>query len=217
LVFHRNRMTKLVFPVAEVTGSDSIGSPPEAAGGRRTTDDTQIIDESEQMTDEASHPAIEKVLVASLGLVMIPVVVLILAGLGAFLYGVVVFMHSAREIVVHPFPVGNKVGLFLLDIDLFLIGATMLIAAIGFYELFVGPIRTTGPSRLPRWLQLHDLNDLKGRVISMIILVAAVSFVEAAVDFNGSSQVLQLGGAIAAVIVALTLFLRFASHSTSGK
>lgn len=160
-----------------------------------------------------SETVIEKVLVASLGLVIIPVVILVLAALGAFLYGTVVFVHSAREIIEHPFPVGNKVGLFLLDIDLFLIGATLLIAAIGFYELFVGRVRVDGGARVPEWLQMHDLNDLKARVISMMILVAAVSFVEVAVDFPGGLQVLQLGGGVAVVIVALTLFLRLGSHA----
>ena len=49
----------------------------------------------------------ERVLTASLRLTYIPVVVLILAGLGAFAYGIAVFIHSLGSIVSHPFPVGN--------------------------------------------------------------------------------------------------------------
>jgi hypothetical protein len=56
----------------------------------------------------------ERSLMLSRSLALIPVVVLTLAGVGAFVYGAALFVHSAAEIIGHPFPVGNKVGLFLL-------------------------------------------------------------------------------------------------------
>jgi hypothetical protein len=59
--------------------------------------------------------------------------------------------------------------------------------------------------RLPEWLKMHDLNDLKARVISMIILVAAVSFVDAVVEAKGALSTLYLGAAVAVVIAALTV------------
>jgi uncharacterized membrane protein YqhA len=68
---------------------------------------------------------------------------------------------------------------------------------------------------MPAWLQMHDLNDLKGRVIGMIILVLAVSFVEVAVDNGNGRLVLELGGGIAVVTVALTAFLRYTGHSSN--
>ena len=72
--------------------------------------------------------------------------------------------------------------MFLLDVDLFLIGATLLISAVGFYELFIRHIPPHGRFRVPAWLEMRDLNDLKRRVIAMIVLVIAVSFAELAVD-----------------------------------
>lgn len=71
---------------------------------------------------------------------IIPVVLFILGAIGAFAYAVALFVHSANEVISHPFPVGNKISLFLLDIDLMLIGATLLISAVGFYELFISDI-----------------------------------------------------------------------------
>jgi uncharacterized protein (TIGR00645 family) len=159
---------------------------------------------------------IERVLAGSLRLAYIPVVVLLLAGLGAFVYGTVFFVHAVRQIVDHPFPVGHQIGLFLKDIDLFLIGATLLISAVGFYELFVQEIRLDHTTRVPQWLQMRDLNDLKGRVIAMIVLVASVTFVEVIVDAPTGHQALQLGIGIASVIVALTIFLRFSGHGNGG-
>jgi uncharacterized membrane protein YqhA len=142
--------------------------------------------------------------------------VLLLAGLGAFAYGTFLFVHSVRVIVDHPYPVGHHVGLFLLDIDLFLIGATMLISAVGFYELFIQEIRQGSATPVPTWLQMADLNDLKGRVIAMVVLVASVSFVEVVVDAPSGRQALQLGIGIASVIVALSLFLYLGSRGERG-
>ncbi len=156
---------------------------------------------------------LERVLAASLMMALIPVVTLVASALGAFVYAVVVFFHSARAIIRHPFPVGNHVGLFLLDIDLFLIGATLLISAVGFYELFVSQ-RRLDESVMPSWLEMRDLNDLKRRIVAMIIMVLAVSFVEVIVDSPDGRQALDLGGGIALMIVALTVFLRLGGHGS---
>lgn len=165
-----------------------------------------------------SHPtsslekAFEWSLDLSRGLVIIPVVVLVLAAAGAFVYGTFVFVHSVSEVVDHPLPVGSQVGLFLVDVDLFLIGATLLIAAIGLYELFISRVDVGSAPRMPRWLEMRDLNDLKARVIAMIILVVTVSFAELVVDVANSRQILEVGGGVAVVVTALTVFLRYGSQ-----
>ena len=166
------------------------------------------------LADQPAGSGVERVLAGSLWLAIIPVVLLILGGTGAFAYAVALFVHSASEVISHPFPVGNKIGLFLLDIDLMLIGATLLISAVGIYELFIRDIPAGTATRMPAWLQMHDLNDLKGRVIAMIVLVLAVNFVEVAVDSANGRLVLELGGGIAVVTVALTAFLRYTGHSS---
>jgi uncharacterized membrane protein YqhA len=167
-------------------------------------------------SDRAARPledGAERVLIASLRVTLIPVAFLALAGFGAFAYGIAVFIHSIDSIVSHPFPVSHQVGFFLLDIDLFLVGVTLLISAIGLYELFIRDIPSDHAAGLPPWLEIHDLNDLKGRVIAMIILVLSVSFVETAVDSPDGRQVLELGGGVALVIVALTVFMRLTGHA----
>ena len=146
-------------------------------------------------------------------LMVLPVALLLVASLGTFVYGAALIVDSARRIVDHPFPVGRNIGLFVVLIDTFLVGATLLIAAFGFYELFVAR-RTDGdrPTPLPGWLVMNDLNDLKVRVASMIVLVSAVSFADVVVDFQGGRDVLYLGVGVALVITALTLFMRFGAH-----
>ena len=159
---------------------------------------------------------LERVLAGSLRLAYIPIVVLLLAALGAFVYGTYIFIHSVRQIADHPIPVGHQIGEFLLDVDLFLIGATLLISAVGFYELFVREIQFGQETRIPAWLEMRDLNDLKGRIIAMIVLVLSVSFTEVVVDAATGRHALELGGGIALVIAALTVFLRFGGHGKAG-
>jgi uncharacterized membrane protein YqhA len=146
--------------------------------------------------------------------VLLPVVVLLLSAFGAFIYGTVVVVHFVENIASEPFAVHN-LRLFLTEIDLYLIGATLMIAAFGFYELFVSKVGRAGGQRplpLPAWLEMEDLDDLKARVISMIILVTAVTFADVLLEFQEDElDVLYLGAGVAIFIGALTVYLRFGS------
>ena len=142
--------------------------------------------------------------------VVVPVIVLLLSAMASFAYGTDVFVRSVTHVVDDPQLTSHNLSFLLLLTDLFLIGATLMIAAFGFYDLFIGKIGASGPGVwLPGWLRMHDLNDLKARVISMIILVAAVSFVDVVVDSKGGLDTLYLGVGVAVVIAALTAFLHF--------
>jgi len=142
--------------------------------------------------------------------VVVPVIILLLAALSSFAYGTNVFVRSVTSVVEDPHLTSHNLGYLLLLTDLFLVGATLMIAAFGLYSLFITGTETGGLAlRLPHWLRMHDLNDLKARVISMIILVAGVAFVDVAVESKDDLDTLYLGGAVALVIAALTAFLRF--------
>jgi uncharacterized membrane protein YqhA len=150
-------------------------------------------------------------------MVLVPVIVLVLAAAGIFVYAAIVFFASMPGLFEHPVPVGHKLSVFVVEIDLFLIGATLIIAAFGFYELFISKIGDgPGRGRLPAWLEMRDLNDLKARVASMLILVAAVTFVDQVLAHNASVGIFYLGVAVALVIGALIAFLRFGSDAERG-
>ena len=155
----------------------------------------------------------ERALTASLWLALLPVVFLLLSALAAFVYAVTVLFNTIGQVAAHPFPAGHHIGALLLEFDLFLIGATALISALGFYELFIGDIRVGGRDLMPGWLTMHDLNDLKSRVVSMIVLVLAVTFAEEAVASPKPLDLLEFGGGVTAVIIALAVFLRWGNHS----
>jgi uncharacterized membrane protein YqhA len=153
----------------------------------------------------------ERALSLSRVLVVVPVVVLVLAAFSSFALGTEVFVRSVTSFVEESHLTAHNLGFLLLLTDLFLVGATLMIAAFGFYDLFVTRIDAGDRSlRLPGWLRMRDLNDLKARVVSMIILVAAVTFVDVVVESrDGGLDTFYLGAAVALVIAALTVFLYF--------
>jgi uncharacterized membrane protein YqhA len=150
-------------------------------------------------------------------LALIPVVFLLLDAAGSFIYGADILIRTIGGDFGEPARVGGRLGIFLIAMDAFLVGATLMIAAFGFYELFV--IRRERPGHihwLPGWLQMHDLEDLKARVVSMLILVAAITFVDILVESHDDRGTLYLGLGIAAIVLALTAFLRFGRRLEPG-
>ena len=82
-------------------------------------------------------------------------------------------------------------------IDTYLLGTVVLILAIGLVELFVTPLQ------LPEWLVIRDLGDLKGKLIDVIQLVAAIKFLEKLVLSEEPLDTLWYALAVSSVILAL--------------
>jgi len=87
-------------------------------------------------------------------------------------------------------------------VDIFLIAIVAHMIGLGLYKLFVDP-----DLPLPSWLKIRDLDDLKSHLASSVIAVLAVLFMREAVGWDGERNLLQLGGSVALMIVALTIYL----------
>lgn len=87
-------------------------------------------------------------------------------------------------------------------VDIFLIAVVAHIIGLGLFKLFVDP-----DLPLPAWLKIRDLDDLKGHLASSVIAVLAVLFMREAVAWDGTRNLLQMGAAVALIIVALTIYL----------
>jgi len=202
--------------MADVPHEGSEATPPGSVRGGPPEDMASTAEKSPAAGAPVENPwprlgrPFERGLSLSRVVVVVPVIVLLLAAIASFAYGTEVFVRSVTHVVDDPQLTSHNLGFLLLLTDLFLIGATLMIAAFGFYDLFIGRIGARGRgSRLPAWLRMHDLNDLKARVVSMIILVAAVSFVDDVVESKGGLDTLYIGVGVGVVIAALTAFLHF--------
>ena len=87
-------------------------------------------------------------------------------------------------------------------VDLFLLATVFYITALGLYELFIDD-----RIKVPIWLEIHTIDDLKTQLTSVIVVVLSVLFLSEVVRWNGGTNILPLGAGIASVIDALTYFL----------
>ncbi|MEO1238215.1 MAG: YqhA family protein [Pseudomonadota bacterium] len=92
---------------------------------------------------------------------------------------------------------------FIEIIDLFLLGTVFYIIAFGLYELFIEP-----DIGLPDWLEIRTLDDLKNKLVKVVIVVLGVLFLGHVVAWDGATDVVYLGAGIALVVAALTWFLK---------
>ena len=138
--------------------------------------------------------------------------VVIVAVLGTLVGALALMIYAALEIVVVVADAtragvsakgAKTLALGLIEsTDLFLLSVVMLIIGLGLHALFVDD---TLP--LPRWLEIHDLDDLKAKLISVVVAVLGVLFLGEVVKWDGQRELLGIGAGIALVIAALTFFL----------
>jgi uncharacterized membrane protein YqhA len=86
-------------------------------------------------------------------------------------------------------------------VDAILLGTVLLVIGYGLYELFVD---TDIP--VPAWLQVRDLDDLKSKLIGVVVAIIAVVFVGVFVDSNRADEVLAYGLGAGALVAGLAFF-----------
>ena len=86
-------------------------------------------------------------------------------------------------------------------IDAILLGTVLLVIGYGLYELFVDD-----QLEVPRWLEVKDLDDLKSKLIGVVVAIISVVFVGVFVDVNRASEVLAYGLGAGALVAGLALF-----------
>ena len=69
-------------------------------------------------------------------------------------------------------------------IDLFLIGIVLLIFGFGIYELFVSEIDFANAKFTESTLKIRDLDQLKNKIIKVVIIVLIVKFFEKVLKFS---------------------------------
>jgi uncharacterized membrane protein YqhA len=91
---------------------------------------------------------------------------------------------------------------FIEVVDGFLLATVFLIVAIGLYELFID-----NTLELPDWLEINSLDDLKAKLVGVVVIVLGVIFLGFTARWQGETVIAYLGVGVGAVIAALTYFL----------
>ena len=149
---------------------------------------------------------LRRVLASSRYVVLIAVVGTFVASLTLLVYEAFVVAEAVIRIIAESrvSSQGAKVlAVGLIEaVDIFLIAIAVYIISLGLYALFIDDALP-----LPRWLEVHDLEDLKANLVSIVIAVLAVLFLREAVAWDGQRDLLRFGAVLALVIAALTFFL----------
>ena len=110
--------------------------------------------------------------------------------------------------VLNRAPLKETIVSILTSVDAILLGTVLLVIGYGLYELFVDT-----NLEIPQWLEINTLDDLKAKLIGVIVAIIAVIFVGVLVDAKSASDVMFYGVGAGAVIVALAGF----SYATKKK
>ena len=87
--------------------------------------------------------------------------------------------------------------------DFFLLSIVLYIMSIGLYSLFIDD-----RIEMPSWLEIHTLDDLKEKLVSVIVVVMGVFFLGRLVHGAEPFDLLCMGVGIGAVILSLAYFVR---------
>ena len=156
---------------------------------------------------------LQAILSKSRYLVLAAVLGSLAAALALFIYGLAESVIVVVDVVTRADVSSKGAKLlalaFIEIVDLFLLGTVLLMIALGLYELFIN-----ADVELPEWLQVRTFDDLKNKLVGVVIVVLAVLFLGLVVSWDGERDLLRVGAAIALVIAALTYFL---SQAKSGR
>ncbi|HEX9998359.1 MAG TPA: YqhA family protein [Abditibacterium sp.] len=135
---------------------------------------------------------------------------IIFAVFGCLLLATLLFLYGAFHSVGLVFEVlenqigGKKLVIGAIElVDYFLLATVFYITSIGLYELFIDD-----SIEVPAWLEIHTLDDLKVKLLGVVVTVLGVLFLGQIVTWDGQRELLGYGVSIAAVIGAITFYTR---------
>ncbi len=148
-----------------------------------------------------------RTLVVSRYIILIPIIGLGLAALMLFIFGgfnliKLVFETTLSYLgVVREHKTSLPIYVEIVEyVHTFLIGTVLYLTAVGFYQLFIGEIQ------FPRWLRIHNTEELETNLIGVAVVVLAINFMGLSFNKDGD-YLLRYGAGIGAPIAALGLFL----------
>ena len=133
--------------------------------------------------------------------VIVPAIASIIGALLLMAQGSIEMIIVVYESVAAHAYLKDTIVAVLTAVDAILLGTVLLVIGYGLYELFVDP-----ELKVPDWLQVRDLDDLKSKLIGVVVAIIAVVFVGVFVDANRADEVLSYGLGAGALVAGLAVF-----------
>ncbi len=153
-----------------------------------------------------SRKKIPQIIAGGRFFIIIAVLCSFIASIVILIYGGLLTFNSIAQITAQneiSSKVSKKLVVAMIEvIDLFLLGTVFYITSLGLYELFIDEF-----IEVPKWLEIRTIDDLKARLISVVVVVLGVVFLGQAVSWDGETNLFPFGGSVGIVIMSLTFFL----------
>lgn len=133
--------------------------------------------------------------------VAVPAITSIVASFVLMVIGVWEVVMSVIHLIDTSVSIKLTVVAILTAVDTFLLATVLLVIGYGLYELFVD-----NEVKLPEWLEIRSLDDLKTKLIGVIVAILAVVFLGALVDRSDANSVMLIGAGVGAVVIGLAAF-----------
>ncbi|MCL4541202.1 MAG: YqhA family protein [Chloroflexi bacterium] len=158
----------------------------------------------------------ERILWSARFLMIIPIIASLLASVATLLVGVVTLLHAV-PILIGALRTASRdtatlerelLATTIKSVDTFLFSAFLIIFSLGLYELFIQRITVTTDSEVASSLLIiRSLDDLKDRLIKIVVLLLVVEFLQEALSllYHTPQELLYLAGSI--LLVGFAVFL----------
>ena len=133
--------------------------------------------------------------------VFVPAIASIIGALLLMVQGSVEIVQVAVKAVTDPTNLKLTIVEVLTAVDAILLGTVLLVIGYGLYELFID-----SEIEVPLWLRVEDLDDLKSKLIGVVVAIVAVVFVGVFVDSNRAGDVISYGVGAGALVLGLAVF-----------
>ncbi len=133
--------------------------------------------------------------------VFIPALASIVGALLLMAQGSYAMVMAVVDAVTENYGLKATIVEVLTAVDAILLGTVLLVIGYGLYELFID-----AELDVPLWLRVNNLDDLKSKLIGVVVAIIAVVFVGVFVDSNRSQDVIAYGVGAGALVAGLAIF-----------
>lgn len=175
----------------------------EASGNSHDSSNDSLPETANSLSEEEERALAKKIAGRTRFVATVPATGLLIASVALAIGTLISLVISTYGFVIGEIELHDLTIEYIEYADLFLLAVALYILSIGLVSLFVSEYIP-----LPRWLEFHDFDDLKERLTSVIVVMLGVFFLGRVLKGPQGIEVLWLGLGCAAIIIALSVFMR---------
>jgi uncharacterized membrane protein YqhA len=178
---------------------EKADSPEPSAQGRKTLADQHIVEN----VFERALWSVRFIVVLGVIFGALSAIVLFIAGSTEIFHIIVGYLQVSEHAITHEDILIGIIG----AVDFYLIGLVLIIFSFGIYELFISDIdiaRIEGG--FGSLLDIENLDDLKNKIIKVIIMVLIVTFFQRILSMQFTTSIDMLAMAVSICLICVGVY-----------